>query len=98
MKKNYKEKFIIKKDKNYFGTGGCLYDAKNKLNDCFLIVYSDLYVRFNFKNFIKKSLNSKSAISCVVHANDHPIDSDTVFLDKKFYITQINKKTSKKFF
>ena len=92
LKKNYKDKFITRKDKNYFGTGGCLYDAKSKLNDCFLIVYSDLYFRFNFKNFIKKSLNSKSVISCVVHANDHPKDSDTVDLDKDFYIKKIYKK------
>ena len=35
--------------------------------------------------------------SCVVHANDHPHDSDTVFLDRNFHIKKIYKKNSKKF-
>ena len=97
LKKKYHKKFIICKDKNYFGTGGAIYSAKKRLHNNFLIVYSDLYFNFNFKNFVKYSKKKKAILSCVVHANDHPIDSDTVFLDKKFYITQINKKTSKKF-
>jgi len=95
LKKNYKEKFIIKKDINYFGTGGSLYGAKNKLKNKFLIVYSDLFFKFNFKSFIKKSLKSKCVISCVVHANDHPKDSDTVDLDKDFFIKRIYKKNIK---
>ena len=86
LKKNYPDNFSIHKDKNYFGTGGCLYDAKEKLQKKFLIVYSDLYFNFNFVNFIKNSLKNKCLFSCVVHANDHPQDSDTVFLDKNFYI------------
>ena len=28
LKKNFKDKFIIHKDKDYYGTGGCLYSAK----------------------------------------------------------------------
>lgn len=97
LKKNYSEKFIFHKDKNYFGTGGCLYDAKNKLEKKFLIVYSDLYFDFNFKNFIKNTIKKKCLFSCVVHANDHPHDSDTVLLDKNFNIKNIYKKNSKGF-
>ncbi len=97
LKKNYKDNFIVKKDENYFGTGGCLYDAKKHLKNDFLIVYSDIFFRFNFKNFIKKSLLSKCCFSCVVHANNHPFDSDTVDLDKNFKIKKIYKKNSKNF-
>ena len=31
LKKNYEDRFIIKKDEDYFGTGGCLYGAKKYL-------------------------------------------------------------------
>ena len=79
LKKKYHKKFIICKDKNYFGTGGAIYSAKKRLHNNFLIVYSDLYFNFNFKNFVKYSKKKKAILSCVVHANDHPIDSDTVF-------------------
>ena len=96
LKLNYSKKFIINKDKNYFGTGGSIYDARDKLKNKFLIIYSDLYFNFNFKNFLKKSINSKSIFSCVVHANDHPKDSDTVSLDKNFCVKKIYKKKSKK--
>ena len=65
---------------------------KNLVYNFFLIVYSDLYFDFNFTNFVKKSIKSKSLFSCVVHANDHQHDSDTVFLDKNFYIKEIYKK------
>ena len=94
LKENYKDNFIVKKDENYFGTGGCLYDAKKHLQKNFLIVYSDLFIRFNFKNFIKKSALSKSIFSCVVHANNHPFDSDTVDLDRNYNIKKIYKKNS----
>ena len=94
LKKNFKDKFIIHKDKDYFGTGGCLYSARNFLKKKFLIIYSDIYFDFNFKRFVNKSIKKKSILSCVVHANDHPQDSDTVDLDNNFYIKKINKKNS----
>ena len=94
LKKNYSKKFIVNKDKNYFGTGGSLYDAKNKLQKEFLIIYSDLYFDFNFKNYINISIKSRCLFSCVVHANDHPHDSDTVSMDKDFNIIKIYKKNS----
>ena len=94
LKKNYSKKFIVNKDKNYFGTGGSLYDAKNKLQKEFLIIYSDLYFDFNFKNYINNSIKSRCLFSCVVHANDHPHDSDTVSMDKDFNIIKIYKKNS----
>ena len=94
LKKNFKDKFIIHKDKDYYGTGGCLYGAKKYLEKRFIILYSDIYFNFNFKNFVKYSIKKKSILSCVVHANDHPYDSDTVNLDKDFYIKKIIKKNS----
>ena len=94
LKENFKDKFIIHKDKDYYGTGGCLYSAKKYLKKRFLILYSDIYFNFNFKNFVRHCIKKKSIISCVVHANDHPYDSDTVNLDKDFYIKKIIKKNS----
>ena len=94
LKINFNDNFIIHKDKDYFGTAGCLYSAKKHLEKNFLIVYSDIYFDFNFKKFIKSSTAKKTILSCVVHANDHPHDSDTVNLDKNFYIKKINKKNS----
>ena len=52
LKKNYSREFITFKDQNHFGTGGCLYGARKNLKKKFLIIYSDLYFNFNFKNFI----------------------------------------------
>jgi mannose-1-phosphate guanylyltransferase/phosphomannomutase len=92
LKKNFTDKFIIHKDKDYYGTGGCLYSAKKYLKKNFLIIYSDIYFNFNFNRFIKSSIKKKSILSCVVHANDHPHDSDTVNLNKDFYIKKIIKK------
>ena len=94
LKKNYTKKFITFKDQNHFGTGGCLYGARKKLKKKFLIIYSDLYFNFNFKNFIKSSSKKKCLFSCVVHANDHPQDSDTVIIDKNFFIKKILKKNT----
>ena len=94
LKKNFKDKFIIHKDKDYYGTGGCLYSAKKYLKKNFLILYSDIYFNFNFKNFVKYCIKKKSILSCVVHANDHPYDSDTVSKDKNFFIKKIIKKKS----
>ena len=91
---NYNDNFVIKKDENFFGTGGCIFGAKKYLQKRFLIVYSDLFVKFNFKNFIKESLLSKRSFSCVIHANNHPFDSDTVDLDRNFNIKKIYKKNS----
>ena len=97
LKKNYEDRFIIKKDEDYFGTGGCLYGAKKYLEKKFVIVYSDLFLKFNFKNFVKESLLSKCCFSCVVHANNHPFDSDTVDLDKNYKIKKIYKKNTNNF-
>jgi len=96
LKINFKDKLIIHKDKDFYGTGGCLYGAKKYLQKKFLIIYSDIYFNFNFNNFIKSSIKKKSLLSCVVHANDHLQDSDTVNLDKDFYIKKISKKNSGK--
>tara|TARA_Y100000590_G_scaffold185082_1_gene210861 strand:- start:2784 stop:4067 length:1284 start_codon:yes stop_codon:yes gene_type:complete len=97
LKKNYEDRFIIIKDEDYFGTGGCLYGAKKYLQKKFVIVYSDLFLKFNFKNFVKESLLSKCCFSCVVHANNHPFDSDTVDLDKNYKIKKIYKKNTNNF-
>ncbi len=94
LKRNYSKKFITFKDQKYFGTAGCLYGARKMLNKKFLIIYSDLYFNFNFKNFIKSSLKKKCLFSCVVHANDHPQDSNTITIDKNFFIKKILKKNT----
>ena len=39
LKNNYLDKFKINKDQIFFGTAGSLYDAREKLEDRFLIIY-----------------------------------------------------------
>ena len=49
----------IVKDCNYFGTGGALINAIKFLKNDFIVLYSDIYLNFNFKNFITISKKKK---------------------------------------
>jgi|TARA_B100000315_G_scaffold158580_1_gene147219 histidinol-phosphate phosphatase family protein len=89
--KNYK----ILTDKYLFGTAGALINAKNYLKKEFIVLYSDIFIKFDFKNFIKFARKKKSNCVVVVQANSHPHDSDTVEYDKNYIINKIIFKNSK---
>jgi mannose-1-phosphate guanylyltransferase/phosphomannomutase len=93
-------KFKIKnckiiKDSNYFGTGGALIGAIKFLKNEFIVLYSDIYFNLNIKNFINKSKKKKIYANVVIHANDHPHDSDAVNIDSRNKITKIFLKNTK---
>ena len=53
--KDYK----ILKDKKFYGTGGALIGAYKNLNDDFVVIFSDLYMKINFKKFYINSRKKK---------------------------------------
>ena len=85
----------ILSDKNTFGTAGSLIGAKKYLKNEFIVLYSDIFIEFDFNNFIKFSRKKNSDCSVVVQANSHPHDSDTVEYDKYNVINKIIFKNSK---
>jgi len=72
----------ILSDKHLFGTAGALIDAKKYLKKEFIVLYSDIFIEFDFKNFIKFSRKKNFDCVVVVQANSHPHDSDTVEYDR----------------
>ena len=93
-KKNIK-KYKVISDVNFFGTAGSLLGARKYLKEEFLVLYSDIFIKFNFKNFIKFSKKKNFYSSVVVQANSHPQDSDTVEYDKNYMINKIFFKNTK---
>jgi len=92
IKKNFKN-FKIIRDKNFFGTGGAVFETKNFLIKDTIIIMGDLFINFNFKKFIK--ISKKYDGSIMVHSNSHPYDSDRVLFNNDFVIKKIISKKSK---
>ena len=90
--KDYK----ILKDKKFYGTGGALIGAYKNLNDDFIVIFSDLYMKINFKKFYINSRKKKCNVNIFVHSNSHPFDSDTIEYGKNHKVKKIFfKKTTK---
>ena len=90
--KDYK----ILKDKKFYGTGGALIGAYKNLNDDFVVIFSDLYMKINFKKFYINSRKKKCNVNIFVHSNSHPFDSDTIEYGKNHKVKKILfKKTTK---
>ena len=84
----------ILSDKHLFGTAGALIDAKKYLKKEFIVLYSDIFIEFDFKNFIKFSRKKNFDCVVVVQANSHPHDSDTVEYGRNNIINKIIFKNS----
>ena len=84
----------IIKDSGYLGTGGALIAGIKFLKNEFIVLYSDVYFNFNIKNFITASKKKKIYANVVVHANDHPHDSDAVDIDFHNRISKIYLKNT----
>ena len=84
----------ILSDKHLFGTAGALINAKKYLKKEFIVLYSDIFIEFDFKNFIKFSRKKNFDCVVVVQANSHPHDSDTVEYDRNNIINKIIFKNS----
>jgi D-glycero-D-manno-heptose 1,7-bisphosphate phosphatase len=96
LKKRKIKNCRILSDKHLFGTAGALINAKKYLNNEFIVLYSDIFIKFDFKNFINFARKKNSDCVVAVQANSHPQDSDTVEYDKDNVINTIFFKNSKK--
>ena len=74
------------------GTGGALFLAQEFLADNFFVLYGDVFSTLNLGNLKRHHLQNLSDITCVVHPNDHPFDSDLVETDDKGRIIRLLPK------
>jgi D,D-heptose 1,7-bisphosphate phosphatase len=74
------------------GTAGAVMDIAHKCKDCFIVLYGDLLLDFNFNKFLASHhSDSKNDCSIVVHPNNHPYDSDLVETNGSFVSQFISK-------
>ena len=89
-KKNNKPKII--REEPIWGSGGSMIKNNNFFQKKFILIYSDIFFKINFKKFIKFK-KGKNKIIC--HKSNHVFDSDTIFFDKNNRITKIFSKKEK---
>jgi mannose-1-phosphate guanylyltransferase/phosphomannomutase len=95
IKKFYKRKVSIISERKPLGTAGCLsLIKKEKFNDV-LIIFADLLINFNFKEFIEFHKKRKSAATICIHPNNHPEDSDMVEITERGELIKFYKKPHK---
>lgn len=63
------------------GTAGALLDARDKLDDTFVVMYGDTMVNVDLQRMINAHPAEASA-TLLVHPNDHPQDSDLVEMNE----------------
>lgn len=74
------------------GTAGALRHASKDLDDCFLVLYGDIFVDCDLTRLWSEHARNRPIATLVVHPNDHPYDSDLVEIDEKDVITAIHAK------
>lgn len=74
------------------GTGGALFLAKERLADDFLVLYADVFSKLDLRQLKRYHLQNSSDVTCVVHPNDHPFDSDLVECDEHDNIIRLLPK------
>ena len=89
-KKNNKPKIIS--EEPIWGSGGSMIKNNNFFQKKFILIYSDIFFKINFKKFIKFK-KGKNKVIC--HKSNHIFDSDTIFFDKNNRITKIFSKKEK---
>jgi histidinol-phosphate phosphatase family protein len=67
-------------EENPLGPGGAISQFRENLSQEFLILMGDLFVDFNFYDFINFSRARNANFSSVVHPNTHSFDSDVAYL------------------
>ena len=90
--KNKKNKPKIIIEDPVWGSGGSMIKNINILEKKFILIYSDIFFKINFKKFINFK-RGDSKIIC--HKSNHVFDSDTIFFDKNNRITKIFSKKEK---
>ena len=74
------------------GTAGALRHAAALLQDCFLVLYGDVFIECDLARLWVDHANSRPFATLVVHPNDHPYDSDLVEADAEGWISAIHPK------
>jgi mannose-1-phosphate guanylyltransferase / phosphomannomutase len=74
------------------GTAGALRHAAGLLQDCFLVLYGDIFVECDLARLWADHVNNRPIATLVVHPNDHPYDSDLVEADAEGWISAIHPK------
>jgi len=76
------------------GTGGALFLAKDYLQENFFVLYADVYTKIDFNQIFQFHLRNSADVTCVVHPNDHPSDSDLVEVNQFDDIIKILPKNT----
>ena len=87
---NHKPKIIS--EKPIWGSGGSMIKNKNFFQKRFILIYSDIFFKIDFKNFIKFK-KGKNKIIC--HKSNHVFDSDTIIFNRDNKIIKIIPKKEK---
>ena len=74
------------------GTAGAVLAGLNKLDENFVVLYGDTMVNVDLQRIWEKHCAANAAATLLVHANDHPMDSDLVETDKEGWITAFHNR------
>jgi len=71
------------------GTAGALLDSLESLDESFFIIYADTFFKIDMKKMFKWHCKNEADITCFVHPNSHPYDSDILEINKKSEIVRV---------
>lgn len=74
------------------GTTGGIKEIASFLTEDFIVLYGDVMVNMDLQRLINFHLNQGSDCTLVLHANDHPFDSDLVEIDETCQIVNFHPK------
>ena len=74
------------------GTAGSVIKNKHIFDEPFLVVYGDLLLDINWKNFVEIGKNNGGLATLFCHPNSHPFDSDLLNVDENSKIIEIYRK------
>ena len=72
------------------GSAGALIENLNALPEHFFVLYVDVMMAVDLSRMAQFHLDSNSDFTCLVHPNDHPLDSDLVEVDDHGRVTAIH--------
>jgi len=94
--KKWKVKILYNQEEKPLGTAGAVGALAGRIKEDFLVLSGDVMLDFDVKKFSKFHLKPDSRIaSIIVHANDHPLDSDLVEIDSKGEVLSLLKRSHK---
>lgn len=89
-------KIIYSHEPKILGTGGGLKKFEFYLRDDFFVLYGDVYSRVNYSQLLSFYREKSPCLGAqVVAETEHPLDSDSVFLDENLRFKKIYQKPHK---